>query len=317
MTRLRSCWSTPGTSCATRAVEFSRIHIEKRQIAVLCRPATRRLVSDHQGERVRAAHFATALFVLLSGSLTSSSCAQDDEKAPTIKIGIKAERFLQIEKKFNTSQHADVHGDQLVQQKILIDPEDHGIANVVVWTPRGPGERLDGEITKEAPTRHSIEIRNHNFWPRVIVAEFGDVLRQRAPDEYGTNINVGRLSQDGMFAISTPPGGIYECPLNGTTDRVMYVSCSIHPRMDAHIFIMRETYAAVTNENGECELTVWAPDKAPFVEVHLWHPYLGKLKLAKAADGVEEIEDGRIRVSPDADEVEIMVQVEERHSHQR
>ncbi len=243
--------------------------------------------------------------------VSSTAWAQDDKTPATIKIRIKAERYVEITQRIVTAgKNASVFGAELIQPCVRIDKNTKGLAEVFVWTRRAEADAIRRKSAKNEPVFHDFEVKNGNFWPRAIVAEAGDILRFRNNLSVAVHVHVDAPGEGG-FSRTFPTGAKQEFTLLWQGDRIDDIFCSIHPWMHANIFVMRRTHCRVTDELGECELPIAAAGDDP-IEVHLWHPSLGKLKLAKAVNGVEEIDDGRIRVSPDVDEIEVIVQVEER-----
>lgn len=146
------------------------------------------------------------------------------------------------------------HG--LVNEKLLVNPKNKGIQNVIlyIYTGRG-GTDLDdlGDI-KPAKKTHVLANDKCRFEPRVVITQAGDTLKITNPDDVGHNANLGFFNNVGQnFTIPAKQEKSVELPLSEPAP--MPVECNIHPWMKAYVVVLEHPFAAVSDANGELTIT--------------------------------------------------------------
>lgn len=142
------------------------------------------------------------------------------------------------------------HG--LVSEKVLINPENRGIKNVVlyVYTGRG-GSRLPAI----EPRDETITLANKNcrFEPHIVIAQTGDTLRVTNPDPVGHNANLNFFRNTAQnFTI--PANQEKSVELTEPEPAPIPVDCNIHPWMRAYVVVLEHPFAAASDENGMLEI---------------------------------------------------------------
>ncbi len=140
----------------------------------------------------------------------------------------------------------------LVDEKLLVNKENCGIANVVlyVYTGRGGSKLPAMEPQKKTHTLANDKCR---FEPHIVVMQTGDTLNVTNPDEVGHNANMNFISNTAVnFQI--PPKGEKAVTLDSAEPAPIPVECNIHPWMRAYVVVQDHPYVAVSNENGELEI---------------------------------------------------------------
>lgn len=137
----------------------------------------------------------------------------------------------------------------LVDESLLVNPENNGIKNVVVYVYTGRG---GSEIEPVEPARktHTLASSNCRFDPHILVMQAGDTLRITYADRVGHNANVNFLRNDAA-GLMVPAKGSHERPVPYPEPAPLPVECNIHPWMKAYIFVLEHPFVGVSNEDGE------------------------------------------------------------------
>ncbi len=258
------------------------------------------------------ASFLNVLVAIVAGAVCNARVvAQEvvqDEEQPTITIRVKAERYVDTTHRFSVLTDQEVFGKELTTQTLLIDEETKGLAEVFVWTARAEDERIDPARQQREPVIHEINVKDGQLTPRAMIAQDGDKLYYSGKD-VPVALALDTSAVKPVFGQGIRPREEREFKLVGR-DRKESIYSPIYPWMFARIFVMRDTHCQLTDESGTCKLPR-PRDKTKSIDIQLEHHLLGELKITKASNGVEVLGDGRIRVSPDVEELEVVVQIED------
>jgi len=168
----------------------------------------------------------------------------------------------------------------LKDESLIVNPDNFGIKNVVVYVYTGRGGSKLDDIDLEKHT-HVLANNQCRFDPRIVIAHAGDTLKVTNPDEVGHNANMGFLKNQ-QFNRTIPAGGELDVPLAKSEPVPIPVECNIHPWMKAFVMVLDHPYAGVSNADGELVIEDLPEGKLVFRAFH----ETGKLKEVEV-DGKE------------------------------
>lgn len=139
-------------------------------------------------------------------------------------------------------------GAQLVDQHLLVNPENRGIKNVVVYVYEGRG---GPELPPQEPKKHTRELahRNCQFEPHVLIAQTGDTLKVTNRDAWGHNTHFSFLQNDSRNLV-IPAGGRQTVLLQDNEPAPIPVDSQIYPWMRAYVVVLDHPFAGVSDEDG-------------------------------------------------------------------
>ncbi len=213
----------------------------------------------------------------------------------------------------------DVNKDQahclskgpILKEENVVNPKNKGVRWTVVYL------ISEGGFNKDVPVHPSLkDIKNKvvevdqpccKFEPHLVALREGQslVVKNSAPVAHNVNITGGAKGPNLNQIL--PPGG--RLVVQGMVARPlpMNVACNIHGWMNGKVFVLKNPYFAVTDENGNFEIKN-APAGA--YRVVAWQEGMGWVlgdtkpnkngkKITINADGVTDL--GKIPVKPSAD----------------
>jgi len=136
-----------------------------------------------------------------------------------------------------------------VSEKLLVNPENKGIKNVVVYLHTGRGGSDLPDVSPKNETR-VLTMTQCRFDPLVVLAQVGDTLKvtNRGPVGHCAKINFFRNS---VLAYSIPTDGPRSFELRHPEPAPIPVDCNIYPWMRAYVVVLEHPFAAKSDENGE------------------------------------------------------------------
>ncbi|MFK8110915.1 MAG: methylamine utilization protein [Rubripirellula sp.] len=139
--------------------------------------------------------------------------------------------------------------NKLVDERLLVNPTNKGVKNVVVYvyTGRG-GSKLDK--VEPVNNKHTLANQNCRFEPHIVIAQAGDTLEVTNPDKVGHNANLSFFNNK-QQNLMIPAAQNKLVPLEETEPAPIPVDCNIHPWMKAYLVVLDHPFAAVSNEDGE------------------------------------------------------------------
>lgn len=139
------------------------------------------------------------------------------------------------------------HG--LINESLLINQENNGIKNVVVYVYTGRG---GSKLEKVEPAKNTHELANRNcrFDPHILITQVGDTLKVTNPDPVGHNANMNFFNNKAEN-LMIPSGQAQEVALEKEEPAPIPIDCNIHPWMKAYVVVLEHPFAAVSDENGE------------------------------------------------------------------
>ena len=138
---------------------------------------------------------------------------------------------------------------QLIDERLLVNSENQGIRNVLVYVYTGRG----GVELPEQPLRnqtHTLANQNCRFEPRIVIAQAGDKLDITNPDPVGHNANLAFFNNPPQN-VTVAPGNKVTIDLAKDEPAPIPVLCNIHPWMQGRVAVFEHPFAAVSDENGD------------------------------------------------------------------
>lgn len=138
---------------------------------------------------------------------------------------------------------------KLKNERLLVNKENKGIQNVVVYVYTGRG---GSDLPKSKPVNKTHTLANDKcrFEPRVVIAQVGDTLKITNPDEVVHNANLNFFNNKGVNPV-IPAGGEVSVELKTDEPAPIQVDCNIHPWMKARLVVLDHPFVAISDENGD------------------------------------------------------------------
>ena len=136
----------------------------------------------------------------------------------------------------------------IVDERLLVNGENKGIKNVLVYVYTGRGGSDLDYKGGEAETKE-LANKGCQFEPHIVIAKAGDTLKVTNPDEIGHNANIQFFKNDSVNPM-IPAGQEVAIDLEDPEPAPISVSCNIHPWMTAKLVVLDHPYAAVSDADG-------------------------------------------------------------------
>ncbi len=166
----------------------------------------------------------------------------------------------------------------VVDESLLVNPKNRGIANVLVWLRPAdgktfPADRVHPDLRTARPAVRAVETAAGQFRPRVTAARAGDRLRFVNPAPIPHNVNYAAPGRDDPFNVIVPAGQAFDAPrplAARPADRAGAATFrdNIHPWMRGAVRAFDHPYFAVTDADGRFAIPL-AP--AGPARIAYWH----------------------------------------------
>ena len=183
-----------------------------------------------------------------------------------------------------------------VEEQLVVDPKDRGIANVAVWllrTTGSPAPAVHESYAKTALDKVTMTNINCRFEPRVLVVRTTQTFVGVNADPTGHNMK-GSFFENPEFNETIPPGGQLTKSLKSPEAAPSAVACGIHPWMGGYLLVRDDPYAAVSDAHGKLKIANLPAGNWTFV---VWHEKSGYIK--SATRGMEAVSWMRGRMTLD------------------
>ncbi|HEX6986818.1 MAG TPA: carboxypeptidase regulatory-like domain-containing protein [Planctomycetaceae bacterium] len=174
-------------------------------------------------------------------------------------------------------------------QRIVVDPQTKGVANVFIWVSRIDEKDIPAELRKPKEEKVVLDQKNCVFLPHCLIARAGQTLVALNDDPVAHNVRA-TLLRNGTFNNTVAPNdreGI-EQDLKRAEILPQPVQCDIHPWMQAHLLVVDHPYAAISDEKGQFTIEGLPPGEYDFKVWQEAGGYVfgaGGLKNVKVAAG--------------------------------
>lgn len=188
-------------------------------------------------------------------------------------------------------------------EKLVVHPDDRGIANIVIWLDTKPGEKpaIHPSFEESASAKIKLANKGCRFDPHVCVLRTGQTLLIENADQVDHNTAAG-LDRNAPFNDLTPASKSVERPRFTQTEKLpAQVQCSIHPWMTGWLVVKDHPYVAVTDEHGRFEMKNLSAGEHTFV---VWHELPGFVQEVTRNGKAETWKRGKVTVRVAAGETE-------------
>ena len=170
----------------------------------------------------------------------------------------------------------------LVLETLVVNKENKGIANVVVYLMTAP-KAVHPDYAKTAKDEVLVNNKNCRFEPHVQAIRVGQTLVVGNGDPTGHNTKADFFTNT-PFNDLIPSGGQIKKTFPSTEATPSTISCSIHSWMKGYLLIRDNPYFAVSDNDGKFTIKNLPVGEHTFI---VWHEtgYLSKVTLGgKATD---------------------------------
>jgi plastocyanin len=140
----------------------------------------------------------------------------------------------------------------LVNERLLINPENKGIKNAVLYVYTGRGGT---KLPPQSPSDKTHELANDKcrFEPRIVFVQVGDTLKITNPDDVGHNANLNFFANQAQN-ITIPPKAEKSIKIAKPEPAPIPVDCNIHPWMRAYVVALDHPFAGISDDDGAIEI---------------------------------------------------------------
>jgi hypothetical protein len=169
----------------------------------------------------------------------------------------------------NKDQQACLAKGPILNEEVVVNPSDKGVANVFVWITTSAGGKPPVPAALAKPAKPSVELDQPTcaFEPHALAMQEGQklVVKNSAPVAHNVNWTGSPAKNPGGNVI-VPPGKEHIVPNLKADKRPVSVSCNIHGWMKANIRVFDSPYYAVTDKDGKFEIK-----NAPTGSYKIWY----------------------------------------------
>ena len=155
---------------------------------------------------------------------------------------------------------------KIPDERLLVDQENHGIANVILYADTGRRGTPLPEVDREAKTV-VISQMDCRYQPRVVFLAVGDTLKVASHDDVTHNANL-QLVANAAPSVQSPPGTPLAVKLAWAEPAPIPIRCNIHPWMMGYAVILEHRYAAASDRDGVLEIKGLPPGEVTFRALH-------------------------------------------------
>lgn len=175
-----------------------------------------------------------------------------------------------------------------VDEALLVNAKDGGLANVVVWLELAKGQKLP-EVSIPAERKPSAEVvmtnKNCRFEPHIAVLTTKQTLVLGNDDPVAHN-TLANLFYNSPFNEAIGTGATVKKKLIKAERRPAQVSCPIHAWMKGWVIVKDHSYVAVSDSHGRFQIHDLPPGEWTF---QFWQEQAGFLsKMALKSGTVED-----------------------------
>ena len=204
-------------------------------------------------QRLRNLFVAIVCVLAVGGNASVARCAEwGNLRGRFVLDGKAPERpLLQINKDV---EFCGKHEPRL--EKLVVHPQDQGIANVIVWLDVKAGVKVAIHESYSPAEKAKVRLSNKGcrFDPHVTMLRTGQTLLIDNPDQVDHNTAAG-LDRNSPFNELTPAGKSAERTKFDQPEKLPApIQCAIHPWMTGWLVVKDHPYVAVSDEHGRFEI---------------------------------------------------------------
>jgi plastocyanin len=138
----------------------------------------------------------------------------------------------------------------LVEEKVVVNKENGGLANVVVYLFDQAKPKIHPDYEKAAKAEVVVDNQNCRFEPHVSAIRTGQTLVLGNKDPIGHNTKADFFNNNAFNDLIPASGSIKKTFTTAETAPSAF-SCSIHPWMNAYLLVREDPYFAVSDKDGK------------------------------------------------------------------
>jgi plastocyanin len=138
----------------------------------------------------------------------------------------------------------------LVDEKVVVNKENGGLANVVVYLFDQAKPKIHPDYEKTAKAEVVVDNANCRFEPHVSGLRVGQTLVLGNKDPIGHNTKADFFTNN-PFNDLIPAGGSIKKTFTAAETTPSAMSCSIHAWMNAYLLVREDPYFAVSDKDGK------------------------------------------------------------------
>ena len=155
----------------------------------------------------------------------------------------------------NTKDAAVCAAEAVADEKLVVDPETKGIANVVIYLAKKPA-KVHPDLATSKEKEVIFDQKNCQFIPHVLTVHTDQVVRVKSDDAVPHNTHTKPLknNSENFVVGANDRAGVLMKPMTLVEKTPVKVTCDLHPWMGAYWVILDHPYAAVTDAKGNFEI---------------------------------------------------------------
>ncbi|NQV29171.1 MAG: hypothetical protein HQ518_32865 [Rhodopirellula sp.] len=186
-----------------------------------------------------------------------------------------------------------------VDEELLVNPADGGVANVVVWLELEKGKSLPDVVPptgRKLPTEVLMTNKNCRFEPHIAVMTTKQTLVLGNDDPIPHN-TLANLIYNSPFNEAIGTGATVRKQLTRPERRPSQVSCPIHAWMKGWVVVKDHSFVAVSDSHGRFRISDLPPGEWTF---QFWQEKAGYLSKLELESGTVEDKKGiyRLKINP-------------------
>ncbi len=140
-------------------------------------------------------------------------------------------------------------------EKLVVDPETKGIANIVVYLAKKPA-MVHPNLAKSSEVEVKFDQKGCRFLPHVLRVRTDQQVRVMSDDKVAHNTHTNPIKNTPANFIVSPNDrtGVVLKPMTLVEKTPTKITCDIHPWMRAYWVVLDHPYSAVTDEKGNFEI---------------------------------------------------------------
>jgi hypothetical protein len=203
----------------------------------------------------------------------------------------------------DTSKEALCSKHKVVNEELVVNPENHGLANVVVFV-SSKKVKEHPDYKKTAKDEVTIDNNGCRFEPHIVPMTLSQTLVIKNSDPFSHNSNLAPLGDNSINPILTQDAAV-PYKFGKVQKTPVPVACNIHTWMKGYIVVKDNPYTAVSDADGnfelknlpaeELEFTVWQEKSGWLPAKSDWDKKKATFKMKIKPDDNDL---GEIKVSP-------------------
>ena len=194
---------------------------------------------------------------------------------------------------------------KLVNESLVVNPKNKGVANVVAYLYLGFDEdppEVHPSYAKDAGAKVVIDNDACRFNPRVVLLRTTQTPVAKNSDDVGHNIKVDTLTNPSTNVL-LPANTELQLDKFEESERLpATISCSIHPWMTGRLVVKDNPYMAVSDADGK--LTIKNLPAGEWT-IQFWHEKSGYVSKVKQGGAAKDWRRGRLKVEITPDGVDL------------